>query len=138
VFNENKLDGIFLKIMDNVTLTTIKYPREATIFASVCAILFCIIGVVGCLFRSFCDDFGADSVPEVAVACDNCVCFVTVYIGSFVLHREPSANCVEVHPRGLDLRRRSLQTFPRVVLRKCGRFSSQYGRDNIKQVNINV
>ncbi|CAH1378099.1 hypothetical protein MTP99_019475 [Tenebrio molitor] len=33
--------------MDNVTLTTIKYPREATIFASVCAILFCIIGVVG-------------------------------------------------------------------------------------------
>jgi hypothetical protein len=47
VFNENKLDGIFLKIMDNVTLTTIKYPREATIFASVCAILFCIIGVVG-------------------------------------------------------------------------------------------
>jgi hypothetical protein len=77
-------------------------------------------------------------VPEVAVACDNCVCFVTVYIGSFVLHREPSANCVEVHPRGLDLRRRSLQTFPRVVLRKCGRFSSQYGRDNIKQVRPNI
>ncbi|EFA11575.1 protein trapped in endoderm-1 [Tribolium castaneum] len=34
--------------MTNVTQNiVIKYPREATIFASVCAILFCIVGVVG-------------------------------------------------------------------------------------------
>lgn len=27
--------------------TVISYPREATVFASVCAILFCVIGVIG-------------------------------------------------------------------------------------------
>nr|WKF45127.1 gustatory receptor 19 [Podabrus annulatus] len=34
-------------MFDENDVTRIKYPREATIFASVCAIIFCIVGVVG-------------------------------------------------------------------------------------------
>lgn len=36
-----------ISLLEGIQITDVTYPREATIFAAVCAIVFIIVGIIG-------------------------------------------------------------------------------------------